>query len=179
MTGSGTAAPDGAPSRRAARSGEGCRRGRRRRDARRRRRGSRGSSPRPATGARRRGVPAGGSGDPGSRGPRMGSAGRRRSGATRKPVGTGGGRGLEESGGGAAVEPAGATSENCGRWTADGGGGFVRPKTYMSGRRSADFRVWGRRDPGFGMRGLYIGVEGARELQMRCGLRPRDRDRTL
>jgi len=55
------------------------------------------------SGARRRGVPAGGSGDPGSRGPRMGSAGRRRSGATRKPVGTGGGRGLEESGGGAEV----------------------------------------------------------------------------
>ena len=33
-------------------------------------------------------------------------------------------------------------------------------------------------DPRFGMRGLYIGIEGARRVQMRCGFRPRDRDRT-
>ena len=27
--------------------------------------------------------------------------------------------------------------------------------------------------------GLFIGIEGARRVQMRCGFRPRDRDRTL
>ena len=28
-------------------------------------------------------------------------------------------------------------------------------------------------------RGVYIGIEGARRVQMRCGFRPHDRDRTL
>ena len=27
--------------------------------------------------------------------------------------------------------------------------------------------------------GLFIDIEGARSIQMRCGFRPRDRDRTL
>ena len=32
--------------------------------------------------------------------------------------------------------------------------------------------------PGFSWRDLYIEVGGVRRLQMRCGFRPRDRDRT-
>ena len=46
-------------------------------------------------------------------------------------------------------------------------------------RRGAIFpRVWTRRS-GISEEGLFIGIEGARRVQMRCGFRPRDRDRKL
>ena len=47
----------------------------------------------------------------------------------------------------------------------DGGDGF--------------FLGFGRGRSGFGMGEVYIGIEGARRVEMRCGFRPRDRDRTL
>ena len=50
---------------------------------------------------------------------------------------------------------------------------------HVRWRRERVFRVSGEEDPGFGYGGLFIEVEGARKLRMRCGLRPRDRDRTL
>ena len=52
-------------------------------------------------------------------------------------------------------------------------GGHVR----RGARRISRVRVG--RDPGFSGRGLYIGIEGARRVQMRCGFRPRDHDRML
>ena len=48
--------------------------------------------------------------------------------------------------------------------TSDGGG--------------AIFRVRGGGDPGYFEGDLFIGIEGARRVQMRCGFRLRDRDRT-
>ena len=56
--------------------------------------------------------------------------------------------------------------------TLSGVGGFVR---WREGR---DFRVRGEMDPRLKWRDLFIEVEGARRVQMRCGFRPRDRDRT-
>ena len=41
------------------------------------------------------------------------------------------------------------------------------------------FRVSGEGNREFGMGCVYIGIGGARRVQMRCGFRPRDRDRTL
>ena len=63
-----------------------------------------------------------------------------------------------------------------------GGGGLdiIRHSEDASGRaRGGIFRVRGEMDPGLKWRGLFIEVEGARRVQMRCGLRPRDHDRTL
>ena len=40
------------------------------------------------------------------------------------------------------------------------------------------FRVRGRMNREFRRGVVYIGIEGARRVQMRCGFRPRDRDRT-
>ena len=49
----------------------------------------------------------------------------------------------------------------------------------MSGGGARNFRARGRRDPGFEEGVLYIEVEGARKLQMRCSFRPCNRDQTL
>ena len=55
--------------------------------------------------------------------------------------------------------------------------GFARTRPE---RRIWDFfRVRGERIREFRMEGVYIGLEGARRVQMRCGFWPRDRDRTL
>ena len=56
----------------------------------------------------------------------------------------------------------------------------MRPAGVGHVRRGAEgkFRVRDGGDPEFRGGGLFIEVEGARKLQMRCGLRPRDRDRT-
>ena len=57
--------------------------------------------------------------------------------------------------------------------TAAGGGGGRCPE-----RQIWDFRVSGEEEIRK-RRGLFIGIEGARRVQMRCVFRPRDRDRTL
>ena len=55
---------------------------------------------------------------------------------------------------------------------------IIRHSEDASGRaRGGIFRVRGEMDPGLKWRGLFIEVEGARKLQMRCSFQPRDRDR--
>ena len=72
------------------------------------------------------------------------------------------------------------------RARAVGGGGRPPSGSWVVGRGSAGVsdgygHVRRRRGDFLGFRGgsLYIEVEGARKLQMRCGLRPRDRDQML
>ena len=81
---------------------------------------------------------------------------------------------------------------HAGRRGGDGSGVTWRPRSgwawwrfcparadIVQRRRDGILRVLGEEDPGFSGRGLFIDVEGARKLQMRCGLRPRDHDRTI
>ena len=53
------------------------------------------------------------------------------------------------------------------------GGGCVRRR-----REELDLGLGGE-EPWISEGGVYIGISGARRVQMRCGFRPRDRDRTL
>ena len=64
-----------------------------------------------------------------------------------------------------------------GRWrTRPAGGGHVRRR----GSGGDDFFLGFRGEGEIRKRrGVYIGIEGARRVQMRCGFRPHDRDRTL
>ena len=55
-------------------------------------------------------------------------------------------------------------------------GRHVRPvREEVSGGAGRIFRI----SPGISEGVLYIGIGGARRVQMRCGFRPRDRDRML
>ena len=118
--------------------------------------------------------------DPGAPRPDLAGAG---AGVAARPV--------EVSGAGGARRWAGEGRLRAPRASAAAGGGrghvaasylwwrCVRQPADVSGRAEREIRDSGSGDPGMKWRGLYIGVEGARKLQMRCGLRPRDRDRTV
>ena len=60
-------------------------------------------------------------------------------------------------------------------WTRDGGGHVRHTVDVSGGARKGETRV----SSGFRGRDLYIGMEGARKLQMECGFRPCDRDQML
>ena len=63
---------------------------------------------------------------------------------------------------------------------AAGDGGRVRWPADVYGRtEELDLGLETRGTANFREGGVYIGIEGARSVQMRCGFRPRDRDRTL
>ena len=65
-------------------------------------------------------------------------------------------------------------------WQGRRGGGVdasAGGQTCPAARREVRSRVSGK-DPKTKKKDLFIEVEGARRVQMRCGFRPRDRDRT-
>ena len=112
----------------------------------------------------------------------------RRGGRGRRRLGLPGGVELRARGGPTRAERAGARVEarRSGRGDranreaprgVDRRSGRVRPDGKVSAgvwrRRRLGFR--GKEKENFGG-GLYIGIEGARRVQMRCGFRPRDRD---
>ena len=71
-----------------------------------------------------------------------------------------------------------------GGWRLAGRGGGhcpACPDTSVGGGSGEDDFFLGFRGEGEirKRRGVYIGIEGARRVQMRCGFRPHDRDRTL
>ena len=71
-----------------------------------------------------------------------------------------------------------------GGWRLAGRGGGrcpARPDTSVGADLAGMFFFLGFRGEGEirKRRGVYIGIEGARRVQMRCGFRPHDRDRTL
>ena len=102
---------------------------------------------------------------------------------TRAHIPTGGGeggwaRGLPTGLGGSQREAAGGDTWHYA--TSLGGGAISSARDgRVRQRRERIFRVRDEMEPGLKWRGLFIEVEGARRVQMRCGFRPRDRDRTL
>ena len=121
-----------------------------------------------------------------------GGSGRRRPGvgitAARgaREGGRGGARSREERADRGPAEPRAVAAATCHvaarEWTgrAADGGIFVRRRADTSGRAEISFsRVRGGLNREFWRGGVYIGIKGARRVQMRCVFRPRDRDRTL
>ena len=134
-----------------------------------------------ATGARRRwGAGDAGGGGPATREKKRGAA------EGSGPVGRGGGL-PAGSGGPTRLRRCGRLPGTHGAAVLAEAGGWVERtlsgagRTRPSAAEEGDLFFLGFRGAGEirKRRGVYIGIEGARRVQMRCGFRPRDRDRTL